>query len=96
MRPRAKPEPIDPWQSGAALLRAELERRAAEATARAVEQHGDEIRNDCRRLTGFIRHAWPVLEPGQPYVHEWHIDAIAEHLEAVMAGQITRLGRASP
>jgi predicted phage terminase large subunit-like protein len=44
-----------------------------------------------RSLTTFIRRAWSVLEPGQPYVHGWHIDAMAEHLEAVTAGQITRL-----
>jgi predicted phage terminase large subunit-like protein len=42
-------------------------------------------------LVTFIRRAWSVLEPGQPYVHGWHIDAMAKHLEAVTAGQITRL-----
>jgi predicted phage terminase large subunit-like protein len=44
-----------------------------------------------RSLIDFIRLAWPILEPGQPYVHGWHMDAICEHLEAVTAGQITRL-----
>ena len=49
-------------------------------------------REACRRsLATFIRRAWAVLEPGQPYVHGWHVDAMAEHLEAVTAGQITRL-----
>lgn len=49
-------------------------------------------REFCRRKLGnFIRRGWPVLEPGQPYVHGWHMDAISEHLEAVTAGQITRL-----
>ncbi len=42
-------------------------------------------------LAGFIRRAWHVIEPAQPYVHGWHVDAIADHLEAVTAGQITRL-----
>lgn len=46
----------------------------------------------CRRgLANFIRRAWAVLEPGQPYSHGWHIDAMCEHLEAVTSGQITRL-----
>lgn len=46
----------------------------------------------CRRsLVDFIRRAWPVLEPGQPYIHGWHMEAICEHLEAVTAGQIKRL-----
>lgn len=44
-----------------------------------------------RRLGNFIRRAWPVLEPGQPYVHGWHMDAISEHLEAITAGHVTRL-----
>jgi predicted phage terminase large subunit-like protein len=49
-------------------------------------------REACRRsLATFIRRAWEVLEPGQPYVHGWHVDAMASHLEAVTAGQITRL-----
>jgi len=58
----------------------------AEADWLAIE------REACSRsLSTFIRRAWAVLEPGQPYVHGWHIDAMAEHLEAVTAGQITRL-----
>ena len=47
-------------------------------------------REACRRsLATFIRRAWAVLEPGQAYVHGWHVDAMADHLEAVTAGQIT-------
>ena len=42
-------------------------------------------------LSSFIRMAWPIIEPGQPYVHGWHLDAISEHLEAVTAGEISRL-----
>lgn len=38
-----------------------------------------------------MRGAWHVVEPGKPYIHGWHIDAICEHLEAVTAGQIPRL-----
>jgi hypothetical protein len=42
-------------------------------------------------LPEFVRAAWPVLEPETPYLSNWHIDAVSEHLEAVTAGQITRL-----
>lgn len=46
----------------------------------------------CRRsLSYYLCRAWPVLEPEQPYRHGWHVDAMAEHLEAVTTGQITRL-----
>jgi len=41
-------------------------------------------------LSEFIRQAWPYVET-RPYVHNWHIDAIADHLEAVTKGQIKRL-----
>jgi hypothetical protein len=42
-------------------------------------------------LRGYIRHAWHVVEPSTVYLENWHIDLIAEHLEAVTAGQIKRL-----
>ena len=43
-----------------------------------------------RHLADFIRQAWPIIEPG-PYLHNWHVDAVAHHLEAVTAGEIRRL-----
>lgn len=42
-------------------------------------------------LRNFVPLAWPVLEPVQPYVGGWHIDAMSEHLEAVTYGWINRL-----
>lgn len=44
-----------------------------------------------RSLHEFVRQAWPVIEPGQPFVDGWHIDAICKHLEAVTFGKIRRL-----
>lgn len=48
-------------------------------------------REECKSLAFFIRRAWKSLEPAQPYSHGWHIDALAEHLEAVTRGDIKRL-----
>ena len=49
-------------------------------------------RDGCARsLVRFVKEAWHVVEPGQPYVHGWHIDAVAEHLAAITSGEITRL-----
>jgi len=48
-------------------------------------------REYCSSLTRFVRRAWHTIEPGNPYIHGWHVDAICEHLEAVTAGQINRL-----
>lgn len=42
-------------------------------------------------LKEFVRSAWAIVEPGRAYQHNWHIDAIAEHLEAVAYGQINHL-----
>lgn len=39
----------------------------------------------------FVASAWHIIEPGRPYVPGWHLDAIAEHLEAVSQGEIKRL-----
>src|ERR1700682_1651875 len=42
-------------------------------------------------LISFIRHFWHVLEPETPFVDGWPLWAICEDLEAVTAGEITRL-----
>lgn len=56
-----------------------------------VAREGDAIRDRCKALRGFVREAWHVLEPNTPYVAGWHIDAIAEHCEAISSGHIRRL-----
>lgn len=42
-------------------------------------------------LIGFAEYVWPVVEPAIPFIRGWAIDAIAEHLQAVTDGHITRL-----
>ena len=37
-------------------------------------------------LAEFVRQGWHVIEPGQDYVHGWHIDFICAHLEAITDG----------
>ncbi len=51
------------------------------------------INQECaeRRLHEFVQQAWPVLSPTIPFVDNWHIQAICEHLEAVTRCQIRRL-----
>ncbi len=43
-----------------------------------------------RSLAAFHKQAWGVFDPAQ-YKHNWHIDCICEHLEAVTRGEIDRL-----
>lgn len=42
-------------------------------------------------LVSFVRQAWSVVEPSNPYIHGWHVDAVAMHLEAVEEGDVNRL-----
>ena len=44
-----------------------------------------------RSLADFVRQAWPVLEPQTSFVDNWHVDLLAEYLEAVADGEILRL-----
>lgn len=44
-----------------------------------------------RSLSHFIRRAFTLVDPGATYQHNWHIDLIAEYLEAVHRRDITRL-----
>lgn len=38
----------------------------------------------------FLKTAWPYMDPGK-WIDGWHLDAICEHLQAVVDGQIRRL-----
>lgn len=44
-----------------------------------------------RKLADFVRASWPVLHPTEPFADGWHIDAVSEHLQAVITGQISNL-----
>jgi predicted phage terminase large subunit-like protein len=44
-----------------------------------------------RSLYEYIKLAWPHIEPGYPYIDNWHIQAICEHLQAVSEGDVRRL-----
>lgn len=45
-----------------------------------------------KRFKHFLYWSWrEVLEVGTPFMNNWHIDAIAEHLEAVYKREITNL-----
>jgi len=46
------------------------------------------LRND---LSSFLQKCFQTVDAGSRYRHNWHIDAIAYHLEQVERGEITRL-----
>lgn len=73
-------------------IRAEEARRKAERERERIAKDAERIRARCQTLAGFVREAWHVLEPTQPYIHGWHIDAICSHLEAITKGTFLAMG----
>ena len=57
-----------------------------DAVRRAREQGAME-----RSLMEFTKHCWELIEPSTKFVDNWHLRAIAEHLEAVSSGEIDNL-----
>lgn len=86
--------PIEDRREALALLEAKqaiVDRRRSEEAQRQTAEHRETIRARCQTLSGFVREAWHVLEPSNPYIHGWHVEAICEHLEAITRGEINRL-----
>lgn len=73
----------------AEAIQAERIRRATEDS---LKDGVEKVRKRCKRLKDFVREAWPILEPGNPYVGGWHIDLICAHLEAVTFGTFLKMG----
>lgn len=58
-------------------------------SGRDARKVADSLRR--HHLPTFIRACFSTLNPTTEYLHNWHIDAIADRLEACRAGQIRRL-----
>lgn len=48
----------------------------------------EQLRRSFRR---FVEAAWPLLEPTSPFIPGYHIDAVCDSLEAVIAGELRRV-----
>jgi phage terminase large subunit-like protein len=61
--------------------------RAGKDTRRAEEER------ESLKLSylDFVREAWHTIKPHEPFITNWHLEAIAIHLEAVTRGEIDRL-----
>jgi predicted phage terminase large subunit-like protein len=42
-------------------------------------------------LESFFQQAWPLFEPSKPYMSNWHISCMCQHLEAMYRGEIQNL-----
>src|SRR5512146_1429284 len=72
---------LDETRQALTVLYEERDKRKAEHDAQALTED----------LAAFVREAWTVLKPAEEYHHNWHIEAICEHLQAVSRGEILRL-----
>jgi len=59
--------------------------------SRAYNQLADAFHSEQMSYVEFIHKAWPVIEPATPLADGYYIDYVAEHLEAVIQGQIRNL-----
>lgn len=63
------------------MMHSPAQLKAAQAAVKAAQAE--------RSLFRFLRdYAWPVLQPATPFVDNWHIHAICDHLEALSRGEI--------
>src|SRR6185437_14386415 len=78
--------PYDPVSlAGANIFPCDLQR------ARRAVAFGPEIIEAELNLRLFVEVAWHVVEPLNPFVPGFHLDAICDHLQAVSKGQIRNL-----
>ena len=53
--------------------------------------HERDRRTMISSLHEFVIAAWHIIEPGRPFIDNWHIKALCEHLQAVTKRDIKRL-----
>lgn len=78
-----------PQRSSNSFAAAEIDIRRAQQLLSIPIDTVDKVISE-KSLAEFIKIMWPTMDPHE-YVHGWHIDAICEHAEAVINGEIRRL-----
>lgn len=58
--------------------------RPASAVAELLDLDAIQALKAERHLRDFVRQAWHIVEPATPYIHNWHIDALCDHLETIV------------
>lgn len=72
--------PSSPVQRLTAKDRERLESLILERKRREKRELAETLRGD---FGAFIRASWSIVDPAMPLIDNWHIDALAEHLQAV-------------
>ena len=73
-------------------LKQQLVREIEDEELERTRNEAEAIRARCQSFSGFVKEAWPVIEPGTPLRWNWHLDAMCQHLEAVSLGRLTPWG----
>lgn len=73
-----------------------LHRKLSESERRALQDEIELSKELAKRkskdsLVACTRLIWPIIEPANRYQHNWHIDAVADHLAAVRNFEIDKL-----
>jgi len=69
----------------------EIDLRAWAHTLQDQKRVEEERESLTESYLDFVKGAWHILKPHEPFIANWHLDAIAAHLEAVSRGEIHRL-----
>jgi predicted phage terminase large subunit-like protein len=77
----------DPFLSPAAVAIDELENGLSECDRLAAKLDAKRYTDS---LLSFVRDAWPILEPAQTFVENWHIGSLCHLLEDIAAGREPR------
>lgn len=66
---------------------------AQAALAEMSEKDQERVAVEMARVDfgAFVRLMWPVVDPGNPLIWGWHLDAMCRHLQAVTTGEIRKL-----
>lgn len=86
--PKSPISPISPVSRLTKKQRGRLEELILERQRRDKLELAERLRND---FAAFVRAAWSVVDPAMPLIDNWHIDAMAVHLQAVAEGRIRYL-----
>lgn len=67
-----------------------MRERGAAAIALALRARIEQ--EDCEeKFKSFVKAAWHVISPGNPFVDNWHVDCLCDHFEALCRREIRRL-----
>lgn len=74
-------------EAKAQIVKAKQALDTAEAMAE-IRNDRTKVKSECWEFSGFVRKAWPIVEPQTDIVWGWHMDAICDHLQAIVEGRM--------